>query len=247
MNNLARHGVIASSRAAGSTLKNGLVSYWALDEASGTRADSHTNALDLTDNNTVTQGVGNTYANAADFESTASEYLSHADDTLFSPSSISIAMWVKLESLPTQAIILSKDDSSGTGTNREYIIDYESGPNRFKFFGLYGAGSFSVVTANSFGAVSSGTWYFIVAIHDQGTGLKISVNGGTQDTTAFNQTLNNGTAPFSLGCIFNGATPVANAFYDGLQGPVSLYDRAITSAEITDLYNAGSGLTYAQL
>src|SRR6056300_304684 len=44
-----------------------LVSFWKLDEASGTRVDAF-GSNDLTDNNTVGQGTGTVYANAADFE-----------------------------------------------------------------------------------------------------------------------------------------------------------------------------------
>ena len=43
----------------------GLVSYWALDETSGTRYDSH-GSNDLTDNNTVGYTTG-VQGNAADF------------------------------------------------------------------------------------------------------------------------------------------------------------------------------------
>ena len=54
MQNIVVNNWVTQSAAA-STLTNGLVAYWPLNEASGTRSDSHSNSLDLTDNNTVGQ------------------------------------------------------------------------------------------------------------------------------------------------------------------------------------------------
>ncbi len=51
------------------------VAHWPLDETSGTRADS-VGSNDLTDNNTVLSATG-MFGNAADFEATSNEWLSH--------------------------------------------------------------------------------------------------------------------------------------------------------------------------
>ena len=232
---------------ASSTLKSGLIGYWALDEASGTRSDSHSNGLDLTDNNTVGQGTGNVYANCADLEKSNSEYLSHADDSLFSPSSLTVSLWVKLESQPsnnTGYIIASKDDYAST-SNREFALSYENsaGSIRVVLYFLYGA-SFSTAVS-TFGALSNGTWYLVTFRHDQGTQIDVSINAGTVDSTSLNQTMNNGTAPFALGAHYNSGR--AESYYDGLMGPAAMWDRALSDSEVSEFYNSGSGKEYSEL
>ncbi len=64
------------------SLLDGLRVHYKLNESSGQRNDSHTNARHLTDNNTVpsrTMVLGN----GASFDDANSEYLSHADNTDF--------------------------------------------------------------------------------------------------------------------------------------------------------------------
>jgi len=248
MNNLARHGVIASSRGSGSTLKDGLISYWALDEASGTRADSHTaNSFDLTDVNTVLSGTGAVYATCADMERTNSEGLTHADNDAFSPSSLTITAWVKFESFPGGAnitSIFSKDDYALTAT-REWNLYYSDSDNKLKFIVFYGSSFFSADTAAN--SLSLATWYFLVARHDQGTGVNLSIDNGTPITSAGNHTMNSSTAPLAVGGIHNGGV-LAPAFgFDGLIGPVSMYNRSITDSEVTLLHNSGTGLKYSEL
>ena len=60
----------------GSSLSNGLVGYWKMDESSSTAADSSGNALTLTNNGTTTYGVGK-FGNASTYNGTT-QYLSTA-------------------------------------------------------------------------------------------------------------------------------------------------------------------------
>lgn len=80
-------------------LSTNLVSYWELEESSGTREDSH-GANDLTDNNTVLYGTGK-QGNGADFEATNSEYLNVASSLGAYNDTFTYSFWVNLESLPS--------------------------------------------------------------------------------------------------------------------------------------------------
>src|SRR3990167_8248201 len=82
------------------TLPTSLMAYFKLDEASGTRVDSKS-TNDLTDNNTVTQAVGKV-ANAAQFTSANSEYLSIGDTLDLSTGDIdfTISGWMYPDSHP---------------------------------------------------------------------------------------------------------------------------------------------------
>ncbi|MDA2917638.1 hypothetical protein MYX64_12505, partial [Nitrospinae bacterium AH_259_B05_G02_I21] len=92
-------GVIILSAAppARAGLLTDLKAHWKLNEASGTRSDSH-GSNDLTDNNTVGQAAGK-IGNAADFIRVNSEYLSIADNADVSAGDVDItwALWVWLD------------------------------------------------------------------------------------------------------------------------------------------------------
>jgi len=247
MNNLVRHGVIASSRSAAgpapSSLFTGLVAYWALDEASGTRADSHTNSLDLTDNNTVGQVTGNTYANAADFVAAQSEYLSHASNSLLQPLSLTFSMWVKPDILTGGVIpFLSKHDS--VGTQQSYLLYYYA-PTAKLYWAVYHPDGTVSQPASAVTPMVVGNWYHIVVTVDDQNELQLIINNGTPAVLAVTKSLKTSTGLFGIGAYYSNSSPIS--LMDGAAGPVSFWNRVLTSSEITTLHNSGAGLKYSQL
>ena len=224
-------------------LTDNLISYWTLDEASGTRADSH-GSNDLTDNNTVASAAGK-ISNAGDFEKANNEYLSHADnaDLSFSGADpFTISAWVNLESNDGTMNVVAKFNAAGdTGG---YFLRYNQGLNRFDFRvgaddGASGT-NLGQVQANNFGAPSTATWYFLVAWHDPVNDvLGISVNG-TVNTNAHATNVFDDAGSFCIGRLgdFNGQ------YWDGLIDEVGLWNRVLTSDERAELYAGGSGLAY---
>lgn len=223
-----------------SSLLTGCKAYWKLDEASGTRVDSHS-TNDLTDNATVTQATGK-ISDAAQFTAANSEYLSLADNAALSVGDIdfTFACWVYLDSVGFRTV-LSKESSSGT---REYILWYDStgavATNRFHWQVQDAAANSGGVTANNFGAASTGTWYFIVCWHDSvNNQVGISVNNGTPDTASYsNGSFDSGT-DFNIGREANGSR-----YWDGRIDEVGFWKRVLTAAERTYLYGGGAGLAF---
>src|SRR5437868_1055887 len=106
LNNYSRPGFGAlylegrrRKRSVADPLRVGLVSYWPLNETSGTRLDVH-GANHLTDNNTVTRALG-IRNEAGQFTRANSEYLSipHNASLSLSNTSFTIALWACLDSL----------------------------------------------------------------------------------------------------------------------------------------------------
>jgi len=215
-----------------------LISYWKLNEASGTRADS-VGDNDLTDNNTVTRVVGK-QSGAAQFVLANSEYLSVTSNSSLNigTSSFTLATWVYLSSKATQMGIITKWPTGGTGV---YFIDYLNSSDRFRFRVTKDGGTSATAIADNLGAPSTGTWYFIVCTFD-GTNLSIQVNNGTADTaTLAGTTVDPDNAdPFYLGR-FSGTTP---NYLDGYVDEVGFWKRLLDSEEKARLYNSGSGITY---
>ncbi len=227
---------------AGNGLLTNLVAYWKMDEASGTRNDSH-GTNHLTDNNSTGSATGK-INNAADLESSSSQYLSIADNSSVSIGDIDCAfqVWVNIEAKPANSMfIIGKWLSS----NFEYTIYWRQASDRFSFaVTSSGAiGTFNEILANNLGSPSIGTWYLIHTWHDATANqIGIAVNAGTANTTTHNSGIFDGTAAMYFGRNQN----AAGEHFDGMIDEAALWkNRTLSSGDRTTLYNSGNGLDYA--
>lgn len=214
-------------------LTDSLVAYWSLSDLT----DSH-GSNTLTNNNTATFTTGKV-GNAANFARASSQYLSIADNAALSMGDIdfTIACWVQIGVSQTNSAIAGK-----WGTVGEYLLLYVS--NRFYFSVRNLANSATAnAAANTLGAPSTSTWYYIVAQHDSVNNLvKIKVNNGAWDSVAHSGGVRDGIESFAIGAYH---TP--SGFWDGLVDELAIWKRCLSDAEITDLYNGGSGRDYAYI
>lgn len=221
-------------------LTDSLISYWALDEASGNRADSH-GSNTLTDGNSVGSGAGK-IGTAADFESGSTDYLFRNDNADLSTGDVdwSLQAWVNLESKPANLMVIAGKHDGATVAGSEYLLYWDNTVDRFRL-AVYGpAGATATVTASTFGAPSTGTWYLIHVWHDATANeIGIAVNAGSADTASFSAGCNDTAANLILGTLEGGSL-----WYDGLIDEVGFWKRVLTSGERTQLYNGGSGLAY---
>jgi hypothetical protein len=223
-------------------LIDNLTAYWTMDEASGTREDSTASNIDLTDVNTVGSAAG-IINNGADFEETNDEYFSVADGGGVDPSgAFSFSFWIKYEELPSSG----QDDGwmgkwSSTGNQRSFAIGgYNNAGTQQAYFLVTGDGSSNVGSFSNSG-ISAGNWYHIVAIYSPSSYLDLYVN----DTRIQNVTSSVPASIFNSTAEFRIADYVtATTTFDGVIDEVGYWSRAITSAEVTELYNGGAGLAY---
>lgn len=227
-------------------LTDNLLSYWKLEEASGTRVDEVGNN-DLTDTN----GMGNTagkIGNAGAFVLASSEYLSIASASQSPDLSINgasgdifISAWVKLNSKPSVNMWPVAKYGFANG-NREYAIYWDFATDRFRFRVFNNLAASDEVTASSFGAPSTGTYYHIMAwVDNTANTVNISINNGTVDSVALTVTTHNGGGIFHIGAVGN-STPIEH--WDGEIDEVGIWSVPPSSTERTQLYNGGAGLTH---
>lgn len=217
-------------------LIDSLVSYWALDEASGTRVDSH-GSNDLTDNNTVGSTTG-IISTAADFEASNSEYLSHADNADLSTGDIdfSFSFWVNAESFGSPWRIVAK----GGANDLEYSLEGYGGAAYWRVTSGTGFANDTAVQATNAGTLSTATWYYIVVWHDSvNNQIGICVNDGTPNTASYSAGTYDSGAEFRIGTF-----PTYGGDWDGLIDEVGFWKKVLSSQERTDLYNSGAGLAY---
>lgn len=222
-------------------LKTNLISYWKLEEASGTRADAH-GSNTLQDNNTVLSATGK-IGDGADFEKTNDEYLDITDASqtgLDISGDMSICGWLKLETVGATQMIVSKWNS-GTN-NRSYLFWLDTG-NKLNFkVSNDGAEPTATTGVSSTALSSTATWYFVGVTYDASAGTcQFYYNGSTDGTgTGLETSIYNGTSKFILGRFETAST----LNMDGLMDEIPIWDRGITSSEMSEIYNAGSGLSY---
>jgi hypothetical protein len=228
-------------------LLNNLVGYWGLDEASGANdaLDKHTGARTLTHAASPGSSTGKVYSGARTFNG-STQYFNRASETALQggDNDITISAWVYLTANSSEQIIVTKAAST-----EEYYLYYASSSNRFAFSVNDGAGHYTAVTANTFGAPSLNTWYFVTGVHDAvNNQIKISVNNGTFDTASHTYGIASTSDNFCVGAIYTGSTVISPL--TGRIGPVAMWKSApgsggaLTSTQVGQLYNSGNGLAY---
>ena len=232
-----------------------LVSYWKLEEASGTREDIH-GTNDLTDNNTVTSNTGK-IDTAGQFTRANLEYLSIADTASLSiTSSLSINAWIYKDTMvptsQTYAIVTKwqYDGATNIASYRLIINNNDSADDESLTFGKSTTGSdlqtLLVDLDTGFGGeLAIQTWYMITGVFDDSANtLELFVNATSiGSTSAAGGIADNGTE-FEIGSDYETRTNDPGRHFNGRIDEVGIWSKALSGAEITSLYNAGAGLAY---
>lgn len=225
-------------------LSTNLVSCWKLDESSGNAADN-LGSNTLTNNNTVVYTTGK-FNNAADFETgTVGQSLSITDASqsgLDITGDISIAFWWKPESHNTEQYFVSKFPL--VAGQRSYRFGFDGATSfslTYSDDGTGNAGHQENITIGT-GTINDAQFYHIAMTFKASTktltvykdGTSLGTGAGGTATSIFN-----GTADFTLG---NYQNALLNQGTDGLMDEVGIWSKELTAAEVTSLYNAGTGL-----
>ena len=217
-------------------LTDNLIGHWKLNEASGSRADSH-GSNPLTDNNTVTQAVGK-IDEASQHTAANAEWLDHVSNSDLQTGDIdfTVAGWFYADSLAAPDGLASK----GADAADEWLLYFTASRLRFYIWGGAGPGYF-FVSADDLGLPVINTWYFVVGWHDATADtVNIQVNDGD-----VNSATTSGNFPAAAAGAFTlGRYRVDSDLWDGRVDSFSFWKRLLTSGERTSLYNGGAGLDY---
>lgn len=223
-------------------LTDNLVSYWKLDESSGNAADS-VGSNTLTNNGSTTYSTGKINNGAVLNANT--KYLSIADASqsgLDLTTAFTFSFWINVTK-PTNGVTISFIDKYlGTGNQRSYRLYYYNSSGTYTFYSdLSGDGSGADEYILNY-TLTDSTWYHIVYVWNGSTKKHtLYINGSSQgeQTGSLTSSLFNSTAPFYLG---NGQG--LNTTLNGTMDEVGVWSRALSSTEISQLYNSGNGLQY---
>jgi len=235
----------------GDSLLSGLVSWFEMEEATGQhKIDSYvnntTNVSQFIANLTqITGKVGF----GTDFPNGSSVHCQPPTGVPTGLNDWSVALWVNLNALTTDTMdhIISMTTSGVAGNaNDGWHIGYRAGAED-AFDVTVRVGSVrNNANASTFGTPSTGVWYFLYAYFDATAGqCGISINNGTIDTGTVTGTPNTQTASLNIGRWgYTGGFPF---YLDGKLDEIGIWNRNLTTDELTWLYNAGSGRSFSEL
>jgi hypothetical protein len=211
-------------------LTDNLTHYWKFDESSGNAADS-VGSLTLT-NVSNTYGTGKINNGLITNAPTSTSTLASAAVTLGLSTAYSWSVWVKCTGTGNFQI-MNKDNPGAS--KRDYQIKIDNGKAGFIRFNT----SNSVIT-NITGAtsVNDGNWHHIVYVFNGAAGSRIYVDGNTTPDASDSVTTNNNNSDAVTGMYF--ASAMSTASIDEM----GFWTKALSTAEITSLYNSGNGIQY---
>jgi len=163
------------------------------------------------------------------------------DSASLKPANVTVDAWVRFDALDTpgasapglQYIVFKRNSRTSSFEGYALIKLRVGGVDRLQFV-ISSAAGIQVVTSSAT-AVASGQFYYAVGSYD-GSSAKLYVNGALEDQKAANFPLDYGTRP-----VFIGSSEESwNGRLNGVVDEVSIYNRALTAAEIQALFNAGS-------
>lgn len=214
-------------------LTDGLIAWYDFQD----NGDDSENSNDLTASGNATYTASGKVGKAADLPDTSTDYFggSATNITFDGTEDRTFAFWVKRNS----------------GTSRDRIMGIWSTPSGDKNF-LFtfwdsgelnissGSGSTTLGTDQSTTDISDGSWHFCVVTY-YGTSddkFRYYLDGSTTaEMTTVARNVGTSTAEWRIGQV--DALP-PDAYIDS----VGVWDRVISSSEITELYNSGNGLDY---
>lgn len=216
-------------------LLNGLVSYWKLDETSGTTAvDSHgSNDGAISGATTNVAGQINT---AYDFDGT-DDYVS------FSPSltisELSVSFWYKEETAGNFNIPI-RIKSSTSEFDNGFQVFLNSGENgEIYSYSNDDSGSTSGQLSGSSvnTVINDGNWHLITVTNDYvSNDIGIYVDGVSQSITYINK-VSGGSVDLNRLSYIGGEADNNRRYTDGKLDEVAIWNRALTSAEVLALYD----------
>jgi len=160
-----------------------------------------------------------------------SSYINLGNPSSLKPSVVSACAWVRTTDLNRQSMIV---DGNFQNSGQGYLLQFNAS-NQALFACRLNNSTFNSASGTT--SVAANTWYHVVGTYD-GTTIKVYVNGVLEGSTAYSGGIGYSSANLAIGVY---QSLISGYSLNGYVGPVQIYNRAITAAEVAQIYAAGSG------
>ncbi len=209
------------------SLNANLISYWTLNGTSGDVVDSLGNATGTNVNGT-TRGVTGIINNSFDFELSSSNFVEVGSNEIFDFqgfTEFSVQAWVDVE----------------TGTDTHWIFAHDKNPTQQYAMGIINNKMNVEGGGAILGNITIGTG-FTHLVWVFGSGLTETYVNGTFDANRTRLSIADGTdTPANIG---RRQFITFQQFFDGKIDEVGIWNRTLSSSEVSDLYNNGTAITF---
>jgi len=211
-------------------LLDNLISYWKLDEASGSALDSH-GSYNLSQNGTIGTRAGK-IGSARNLVRTSSHRFQIADTADFrvADRDFSFSCWIYRDVNSQFQTVCSK---SNAGQTIGFACWFDtSNVLRFRILG-------ATYVSGTVTGLSTATWYHLVVTHNvTEKRSRVYINGGAAVESIYTGSGSDDASMFRIGSF------ETSSHFDGAIDEFSFWHRELTSAEVGELYNSGDGLAY---
>lgn len=221
------------------SLLTGLISYYKLDgnsnDSIGSNNGTDTAISYSTSYGKINQGASFNGTNSTIAIGTLSSY-SFIQNT----GNFSISFWCKINSTSNQCIILG-NNAATTVQKGLYIFQNRGTLELAVTNGISGDFTIDLVLSTFF---TDTNWHYIIITSDYSSNLVAIYKDGALYISAgmHNRSLPTGNSSQNLA--FGYSTGYSGYFYNGYLDEVGIWNRALSSTEVTQLYNGGVGIQY---
>jgi hypothetical protein len=214
------------------TLSTNLVSYYKFDTDANDSVSSNNMSVSGA---TLTTGNGGKIGEAYDFDGT-NDSLTHTGIGLGDyPTNWSFSSWIYLDTTGDWQGIIQDRPNGGTAGSIEINVNPSGNIRAITYTNPWGANSCYIATSTA--TITTGQWVHLVVTYDD-TNFVISIDD-IKETLARGSKQNNNAWGKFVGLWY-----VSPYYFDGKIDETGVWNKTLTSSEITDLYNSGSGLPY---
>ena len=153
-----------------------------------------------------------------------------SDSASLEPSSISVEVWAKWDSISDQWLIEKHNSSDPIDYKHGFVLRSDTPTNTTLWMVGNGATYVSVT-----GGITIGTWHHIVGTYN-GSLATLYVDG----VEKANGTLAGGIDYTDVGDLYIGSSNANNRYFNGKMDEVRIYNRALTAEQVIANYNSGT-------
>jgi hypothetical protein len=211
---------------------NGLVGWWPF---CGNANDESGNGNNGTTKNGVALTVDrNGNANSAYSFDGVDDYISVPYNSSLDVTSVSICGWINVSTLSANVQgLVSRWNQTGTPCNAYCTsIDLTS-----KFTGACTQYVNTVLFANN--SITTNNWYHFTYVHDPSVGGKVYLNGALESSNSITGAICSSVSDLLIGAQNNTSSSSIWRYFHGSLDDIGIWNRALTPAEITNIYQSG--------
>ena len=218
--------------------------WWKFDEGQGISAHDSTGQTgpNLTDFNNITSTTAKVGKGAL-FTAASSQYLytnetnPYIQSQNLSPGTgdLTVSLWMKLNTIAFSGLQYVLFDGASGNSDPGYAIRIN---NLGQLLPLIGDGTTRYFCNSA--VLSTGTWYNVTLVMTRSANMVLYLNGSSSCSVAISASSGINILHATSGLALGGVG-VAAEYIDGIMDEVGIWHRALSTTEVTDLYNSGNG------